>query len=223
MASEPRLRTPEPAGLAIRPATPDRWDDLGLLLGRDGELGCYCQYWRLSAGDYNRADHRASLRVSLDADLPPGLIAYLADEPVGWCSVGPRPAYDRLVRSRTIPSVDDRPVWSIVCFRVRVGYRRRGVARGLLAAAIDFAREHGAPAIEGYPIDTEGQRVDVGFAYVGTASMFEAAGFERVVETGARSASRPRILMRLDLDAGQPAGQGTRHGGGRSRRRTSVT
>lgn len=223
MAAEPRLTTAEPAGIEIHPATPDRWADLLTLLGRDDEHGCYCQYWRLSAGDYNRADHRASLRASLDAALAPGLIAYLGEEPVGWCSVGPRPDYERLVRSRTIPALDDRLVWSIVCFQVRVGYRRRGVARALLAAAIEFAREHGAPAVEGYPIDTEGQRVDVGFAYVGTTSMFEAAGFERIVETDARSASRPRILMRLELEPARSTGRAGRRAAAHSRRRMSVT
>ena len=102
-------------------------------------------------------------------------------------------------RSRTIPVVDDLPVWSIVCFKVRVGYRRRGVATALLRGAIDYARSMGAPAVEAYPIDPEGRRLDVTFSYVGFTSMFEAAGFRRVLETDARSAHRPRILMRLDL------------------------
>jgi GNAT superfamily N-acetyltransferase len=168
-------------------------------MGGDGELGCYCQDWRLSSGDFSRTRHREGLRASLDADLAPGLLAYLDGEIAGWCSVGPRRDYQRLVRSRTIPVVDDQPVWSIVCFKVRVGYRRRGVARALLARAIDYARDRGAPALEAYPIDAGGQRLDVGFAYVGTASMFDKAGFQRIVESDARSASRPRILMRLPL------------------------
>jgi GNAT superfamily N-acetyltransferase len=105
----------------------------------------------------------------------------------------------RLARSRTIPAVDDLPVWSIVCFLVRVGYRRRGLARALLQGAIHCAREHGAPAIEAYPVDPGAKRIDVGFAYVGTVPMFERAGFRRVVETDARSAGLPRWLMRLDL------------------------
>jgi GNAT superfamily N-acetyltransferase len=91
------------------------------------------------------------------------------------------------------------PVWSIVCFKVRVGHRRKGVARALLDAAIDYAAEHGAPAIEAYPIDSEGKRLDVAFSYVGFTGMFEAAGFERVAETAAKSAGRPRVLMRRAL------------------------
>jgi GNAT superfamily N-acetyltransferase len=106
---------------------------------------------------------------------------------------------ERLVRSRTIPRLDDRPVWSIVCFLVRVGYRRRGVGRALLEGLIDYARAQGAPALEAYPVDPSGKRIDVAFAYVGTAGMFENAGFHRVVETAARSAGLPRWLMRLEL------------------------
>jgi GNAT superfamily N-acetyltransferase len=105
----------------------------------------------------------------------------------------------RLVRSRTIPAVDDRPVWSIVCFLVRSGYRRRGVARALLQGAIACARGYGAPALEAYPVDPGGKRIDTAFAYVGTLAMFEQEGFRRVMETSARSAGLPRWLMRLEL------------------------
>jgi GNAT superfamily N-acetyltransferase len=104
-----------------------------------------------------------------------------------------------LARSRTIPAVDDLPVWSIICFLVRTGYRRRGVARALLQGAIECARSYGAPAIEAYPVDPGGKRISTSFAYVGTITMFEAAGFRRVLVTQARSASLARWLARLDL------------------------
>jgi GNAT superfamily N-acetyltransferase len=100
-----------------------------------------------------------------------------------------------------IPAIDDRPVWAIGCFRIRVGYRRRGVARALLAGVIDAARAAGAPGVEAYPVDPDGRRIDAGFAFVGIASMFDAAGFRRVLLTDARSAGLPRWLVRLDLEA----------------------
>ncbi len=106
---------------------------------------------------------------------------------------------ERLRRSRTIPAVDDRPVWAIVCFLVHAGFRRRGVARALLGGAIQCARSYGAPALEGYPIDPGDKRIDTAFAYVGTVAMFERAGFHRVTETSARSAGLSRWLMRLEL------------------------
>ena len=101
-----------------------------------------------------------------------------------------------------IPLIDDVPVWSILCFLVRPGYRRRGVTKALLEGAIRFAGAAGAPALEAYPIDAEGQRLDVTLSYVGFTSTFEAAGFRRVVETAGKSAGRPRWLMRLELDPG---------------------
>lgn len=131
----------------------------------------------------------------------PGVIAYLDGQPVGWCGIGPRVEMTRLARSRTIPSVDDRPAWSVVCFLVRPGFRRRGLARELLDGVIAYARAEGCACLEAYPVDPQGARIDTTFAYVGTASMFEAAGFRKVVQTQAHSARLPRWLMRLDLAA----------------------
>jgi GNAT superfamily N-acetyltransferase len=127
------------------------------------------------------------------------LLAYADDEPAGWVGFAVRERAGRLVRSRTIPKLDDVPVWAIYCFTVRVGYRRKGLARALLDGLIDYAREQGAPALEAYPVETGGDRIHGTAAYVGTVSMFEAAGFRRVLETDARSDHRPRWLMRLDL------------------------
>jgi GNAT superfamily N-acetyltransferase len=135
----------------------------------------------------------------MDGNSPPGYLAYLDGLPVGWVGVGVRTETPRLMNSRTIPAVDDLPVWSIGCFRIRPGYRRRGIATALLRGVVEAARNAGAPGIEAYPIDPAGRRVDAGFAYVGIASMFDAAGFRRVLVTDATSAHLPRHLVRLDF------------------------
>ena len=127
------------------------------------------------------------------------MVGYLDGKPVGWCGIGPRSQFARLQRSRTIPLLDDRPVWSVVCFLVRAGFRRRGIARALLDGAIEYARAEGAVGLEAYPVDPAGRRIDSTFAYVGTTAMFEAAGFRRMTETQSRSAGLPRWLFRLDL------------------------
>jgi GNAT superfamily N-acetyltransferase len=186
--------------IEVVPATSERWADLVTLMGGNGEQGCWCQAPRGRAVGYGSSEpgaRREALRSQLEDDPPPGMLAYVDGEVAGWCGFGPRPDLPRLERSRTIPKIDDLAVWSIVCFLVRVGYRRRGVAAALLDGVVDFARRSGAPGVEAYPIDPEGGRVDVGFGYVGVTPMFEKAGFRRVVETSARSAGRPRILMRL--------------------------
>ena len=167
-----------------------------------GERDCWCQYWRQSSSAYSGkppGSGKTNLLQQVKNGPPPGMLAYVNDKPVGWLGFWPREKMERLVRSRTIPKIDDQPVWSIVCFKIQVGFRRKGLANALLHGAIETARAFGAPAIEAYPIDPEGERIDVTFGYVGFTPMFEAAGFRRVVATSARSAGLPRILMRLDL------------------------
>ena len=192
----------------VLPATAERWPDVELLLGDDrNDRGCWCQPWRglarqpgeppLTRPEMLRAEIRAG-------PPPPGFIAYLDGVPVGWCGVSVRGATPRLDHSRVIPALDDRPVWAIGCFRIRVGYRRRGVARALLRQVIAAARVAGAPGVEAYPVDPGGRRLDAGFAYVGLLSMFDAAGFRQVLLTDARSAGLPRWLVRLDF--GTPTG-----------------
>ncbi|HEX7223683.1 MAG TPA: GNAT family N-acetyltransferase [Candidatus Limnocylindrales bacterium] len=186
--------------IEVVPAGPDRWDDVVTIMGGPGEVGCWCQAPRGVAVGYGKAEPGAretALRSQLGHEPPAGMLAYVDGDVAGWCGFGVRNRLPRLERSRTIPKVDDKPVWSILCFKVRVGFRRRGVAAALLDGVIDYARRSGAPGVEAYPIDPEGGRVDVSFGYVGVTPMFERVGFVRVVETSARSDRRPRILMRL--------------------------
>lgn len=204
---------PRPAPIAaavieVLPATPERWPDVVTLLGGGTERGCWCQSWRGSSaarGFSGPAANRDALEAQIlqarvsDEGFAPGVIAYVDDQPVGWCGLGPRAAMPRLVNSRTIPAADALPVWSIGCFVVRPGYRRRGVARALLQGAIAYARGQGAPGIEAYPIDPAGARVSTSFGFVGFTSMFETAGFRRVLPTDAHSAGLPRWLMRLEF------------------------
>ena len=182
----------------VIPADATRTDDIVAVVNP----ACVCQYWRMSSGEYSRSSHESrleALRAQLEETPAPGMLAYLEGEPVGWLGFGPRTRVERLVRSRTIPVLDDVPVWSIYCFTVRVGYRRQGVARELLDGLIAYARAERAPGLEAYPVDTAGRRIHGTAAYVGTAGMFERAGFTRILETDARSERLPRWLMRLEL------------------------
>jgi len=190
----------------VVPATSEHWTGIEKFFA---DNPCWCQAWRMSAGAYGRSTkvelpkhiikRRSALRDQIKRSTPPGVVAYLDDQIIGWSGFGPRAEMERLVRSQTIPAVDDISVWSIVCFFVRSGYRRQGVARSLLRGAIKCARKHGAPALEAYPIDPGGKRIDATFSYVGIVSMFEQEGFQRIIETSARSAGLPRWLMRLNL------------------------
>ncbi len=188
----------------VHPATADRFDDVAAVVDPGGNpKGCWCLAYRLTSGEFNAIPdgQRSEVLRELCTRQPlPGVLAYADGQVAGWCGMGPRRDMARLVRSRTIPRIDDVPVWSIACLVVRPAFRRQGVSEVLIAGAVDYARAQGAPCVEAYPVDPCGERISSTFAYVGTTSMFEKAGFHRVLETGARSARLSRWLMRRELD-----------------------
>jgi GNAT superfamily N-acetyltransferase len=195
--------------ISVVPANQASWDDLQTVFGRRGEAArCQCQWFKVRDRDWAAVpvELRAErLREQTgcgnpDADTTSGLVAYLDGEPVGWCAVEPRAAYLRLRYAR-VPwtgrdeDPDDPDVWAVTCFVTRVGYRRRGVSRALARAAVDFARTHGARAVEGYPmILAPGQEAAWGELYVGSPSVFADAGFVEVSHPTSR-----RLVMRIDF------------------------
>jgi GNAT superfamily N-acetyltransferase len=137
-----------------------------------------------------------------ESDATSGLVAYLDGEPVGWCAVEPRTAYLRLLRTRVpwtgrAEDKTDDGIWAVTCFVTRVGFRRRGVSRALARAAVDFARERGARALEGYPMITEpGKEITWDEIHVGSRSTFATTGFTEVSHPTLR-----RVVMRIDFQA----------------------
>jgi GNAT superfamily N-acetyltransferase len=195
----------------VRPLTPENWPDLETLFTEPGPRGglptegwCWCMYFRARGRDWSNSSaeqNRGELQALTDRrQRPPGLVGYVDGRAVGWVSLAPREEYDRLAASKILAPVDTSPVWSIVCFVVSRHARRKGVAARMLAAAIDYARKHGATTLEAYPVDAGDRRVPAADAYHGTLSMFEAAGFE-VVERRQWNATSPvRPIVRLDLE-----------------------
>lgn len=190
----------------VHPATADRFDDVAAVLGPKNPSSsvCWCLSHRLDSKT-NRSltgpDRGAYVRGLCERDVAPGVLAYDGAEVVGWAALAPR-AELPFARSRKIPHVDDLPVWSIWCLRVRPGHRGRGIAAPLLAGAVEYVRSCGAPAVEGYPIDNRGERVDLTMAYVGTRALFESVGFTHAADTTAVSGGFPRVVMRLGLTGG---------------------
>ena len=164
---------------------------------------CWCLSWRLSSKENRELtgiDRADKVRELCARDTAPGVLAYLDGNVVGWAGVAPRAELHPFANSKRIPHVDDLPVWSIWCLRVRPGHRKQGVTAALIDGAVKYAREQGAPAVESYPVDNDDQRVDQTMAFVGTRGMFERAGFAKAADTDSVSGGIPRIVMRLSLD-----------------------
>ncbi|AEE46710.1 GNAT family N-acetyltransferase [Cellulomonas fimi] len=182
----------------VRPAL-GRFDDFATVVGPKGPgvQGCWCMSIR--DGRIPPEERPAVMRDQCATDPGPGVLVYVDDEVAGWCSVAPRSTYRRLMRSRTLPFVDECDPWSVACFVVRPGFRKRGLMHVLLDGAVEHARAHGAQVVEGYPVETAGTRVDTVSGYVGTVELFEASGFEVVAPTTSRSGHRPRVVVRREL------------------------
>lgn len=157
------------------------------------------------------------VRELCNRKVAPGVLAYKEDEVVGWAAVAPRSELP-FARSRKIPHVDHLPVWSVWCIRVRPGHRGRGISHALLDGAVTYARSQRAPAIEGYPVDNEGKKVDLTMAYVGTRALFERAGFTKAADTdGLRwistlgHAAGPALNRSCPRDASRLAAGSSRH------------
>ena len=188
----------------IHPATADRFADIAAILNPNNSSAplCWCLSIRVPNSEYSALageERPARLREYCEHEPSPGVIAYVDGTPVGWCSFGPRSGMHRLTHSRTIPVIDDVPVWSVICFIVRPPHRGKGLSGRLLDAAIDYARGQGVPALEAYPIESEAGKVGSGSAYVGTTNLFASAGFDRVAETTSKSGGAKRWVMRLNL------------------------
>ena len=197
--------------LEIVPANEATWEDVQTVFGTRGSAAyCQCQRYKLRPREafakFPVEERAHRLREQADcgnpaAETTAGLVAYLDGEPVGWCAVEPRPAYIGLVRNNRVPwegrSEDkaDETVWAVTCVFVRAGFRGRRIAYALARAAVDFARERGARALEAYPMITQpGQKVIWDEIHVGARSIFEAAGLTQVAHPTPR-----RVVMRIDF------------------------
>jgi GNAT superfamily N-acetyltransferase len=194
--------------ISVVPANEASWEDLQKIFGTRGPAStCQCQRYKLRPREAFRnfpveeRAHRLRQQTECghpDSDTTSGLVAYLDGEPAGWCAVEPRSAYEGLVRNNRVPwegraeDKADDSVWAVTCFAIRAGYRKRGVSRALARAAVDFARERGARAIEAYPINTK--NVILEELHVGTVGVFAGAGFAEVGRPSLR-----RVVMRIDF------------------------
>ena len=160
-------------------------------------------FWRTRRKDFwagwGRGQHRGEgnrtgLQLLVESGDPPGLLAYDGETPVGWLALAPREAYPLLDRHRSLPRIDDRPVWSISCFYIHWAAKGQGVAEALVAGAIDYAKAHRIEVLEAYP-----SRPDDDDPFTGYEPFFAANGFERVFDDGSR-----RSIWRREVSSRRP-------------------
>jgi len=180
------------------PVTKEKWKDFEELFGQKGACaGCWCMYWRLRRKEYNSLrgeGTRKKMKSLINKDIVPGILAYYKSQPAGWCSVAPRDHFPVLENSRVLKRIDDKPVWSVVCFYINKNFRRKGLTVELLNAVKKYVKAKKGEIIEGYPVEPKsGKTADV-FAWTGLSSAFKKAGFKEVER---RSETRP--IMRYYL------------------------
>jgi predicted GNAT family acetyltransferase len=181
--------------IVVKPLTPENWSDMGAALGVSGDGGCWCMWWRLSDDEYEEQrgeTNRLAMKKLVDAGKTPGVIAYLNNQPAGWCAIGPREEYTRLERSSLLTRVDNEPVWSIVCYYIKPSFRGRGLMEYLTRGAVDLARSKGIRVVEAYPVELTPGSSPAG-AYTGVAAVLRKVGFFGI---GKPPAGRP--IMRYD-------------------------
>lgn len=185
--------------LSFHPLTVERWKDFENLFGEKGACaGCWCMYWFMNKKEYDekRSDGRTKkeMKKIVKDNVEPGIIAYADNKPAGWIAIQPREKYPRLSNSKILQPIDDKPVWSIVCFFVHKDYRKMGISIELIKKACDFAASKGGMIVEAYPTDTRTKYSAPVFIYTGTLSAFKKAGFKEVAR---RSETRP--IMRFEV------------------------
>ncbi|MFN2169107.1 MAG: GNAT family N-acetyltransferase [Anaerolineae bacterium] len=188
-----------PPDLEFHPLTAERWTDFEGLFGPRGAYGgCWCMFWRLKRADFSRMQgdgNRAAMHAIVDSGEVPGLLAYAAGQPVGWCSVAPRERFGSLNRSPVLKPIDDTPVWSIVCFYIAKEYRGQGLTEALIRAAVQYAWQQGGQVVEAYPVDPQGRDLAPVSSYMGLPGAFARAGFMEVARPSAG-----RVIMRCSKE-----------------------
>ncbi len=190
------------SSLVVLPLVPERFADFVDLFGERGACGgCWCMTPRLARAEYEAgkgAGNRRRMRRLVEGGTVPGVLGYLGEQAVAWCSIEPRTSFGSLERSRILKPVDAEPVWSIVCLFVRKEHRGRGVSHALIDGAVAWARSRGATIVEAYPVEPRKDRMPDVFAYTGIASAFARAGFQEVAR---RSETRPIMRRRLGRES----------------------
>jgi GNAT superfamily N-acetyltransferase len=185
--------------VTFKALTPETWPFFEKLFGPKGACGgCWCMTWRLQRSDYERLKgdgNKKAIQKLVKKNEPIGMLAFVGEDPAGWCAVAPREKYIRLETSRVLKPIDHQSVWSVSCFFIAKPYRRKGLSVKLLKATLDYAKKEGAIIVEAYPVEPKDKKMPDVFAWTGILSSFLAAVFK---EEKRHSVSRPIVRYYLE-------------------------
>jgi GNAT superfamily N-acetyltransferase len=193
------VRKPPAQKLKFHPLTPQRWSDFVELFGKRGAYGgCWCMWWRRSRREFEAGQgtgNKRAMKYLVDKGEVPGILAYAGKKPVGWCAIAPRETFGTLERSRVLKRLDDRPVWSLVCFFIHKDHRGQGVGQALIEAAVQYAKKKGGKVVEAYPTRPRAKKLPPVSSFMGVPAMYERAGFEECARP-----SPSRVIMRYYIE-----------------------
>jgi GNAT superfamily N-acetyltransferase len=169
---------------------PDLWPAFERLFDPNGACGgCWCMWWRVESQknwkEFRGDKAKETFKSLIQKGKAHGMLAFSGDEPVGWCSFGPRIDFPCLARVRAYKRDDISDVWSVTCFFIDRKWRGKGLARGLLRASVEMMKKRGVKIVEGYPMTTtrDGRRLSAGMIWRGPLKIFEELGFKTVQST----------------------------------------
>ena len=178
--------------ISFKELTKGTWQDFETLFGEKGACGgCWCMYWRLRNKEFENQKgegNKRAMKNLANKNEQIGIIMYLNNEPIGWCSVAPREDFIRLANSKILKPIDEKLVWSITCFFIDQNFRRQGYSVKMLKGVIGYCKKRKVRILEGYPVEPKKNKMPPAFAWTGIAAAFSQAGFKEVAR---RSETRP--------------------------------
>jgi hypothetical protein len=167
--------------IKVKPVGESNWKDFEVLFkSKGGPSYCWCMTWRMTKDELkhnNPVSRKKFIKQRVSSKTPIGLLAYVGNEAIAWCSIAPRETYQRLGGDESLENV-----WSIACFFIKKEFRDKGLIDLLVENAKKYARKNGGKYLEAYPVETDSPS----YRFMGFKHTFEKADFNFVKKAGTR-------------------------------------